>query len=99
MRLVHSLPLAAAIALAACGGDADTVADGNLTAEEIAAASEGMIQPFPGQYQASLELLDFEAPELPAGDMEQMQQMFDSGLGEGNSFFITEEDTVQKGAE
>lgn len=52
MRLVHTLPLAAAIALAACGGDADTDADGNVSAEEIAAASEGMIQPLPGQYRA-----------------------------------------------
>lgn len=99
MRLVHMLPLAAAIALAACGGDADTDADGNVSAEEIAAASEGMVQPRPGQYRASLELLEFDAPGLPEGAKEQMQQVFASGLAEGNSFCMTEEDVAQNGAE
>ncbi len=99
MRLVHTLPLAAAIALAACGGDADTDADGNVSAEEIAAASEGMIQPLPGQYRASLELLEFDAPGLPEGAKGQMQQAFASGLAEGNSFCMTEEDVAQNGAE
>ena len=99
MRLVYSLPLAAAIALAACGGDADTDADGKVSAEEIAAASEGMVQPRPGQYRASLELLEFEAPGLPEGAKEQMQQIFASGLAEGNSFCMTEEDVAKNGAE
>src|SRR5690606_8094261 len=99
MRLVYSLPLAAAIALAACGGDADTDADGKVSAEEIAAASEGMVQPLPGQYRASLELLEFEAPGLPEGAKEQMQQIFASGLAEGNSFCMTEEDVAKDGAE
>ena len=99
MRLVYSLPLAAAIALAACGGNADTDADGKVSAEEIAAASEGMVQPRPGQYRASLELLEFEAPGLPEGAKEQMQQIFASGLAEGNSFCMTEEDVAKDGAE
>lgn len=99
MRLVHTLPLAGAILLAACGGDADTDADGKVSAEEIAAASEGMVQPLPGQYRASLELLEFEAPGLPEGAKEQMQQIFASGLAEGNSFCMTEEDAAKNGAE
>jgi len=99
MRLVHTLPLAAAILLAACGGDADTDADGNVSGEELAAAADGMVQPRPGQYRASLELLEFDVPGLSGSEKEQMQQIFASGLSQGNSFCMTEEDAAQNGAE
>src|SRR5690606_31189676 len=99
MRLVHTLPLAGAILRAACGGDAEPDADGKVSAAEHAAAPEGMVQPLPGQYRASLELLEFEAPGLPEGAKEQMQQIFASGLAEGNSFCMTEEDAAKNGAE
>ena len=53
MRITHSLPLAAAILLAACGGDADTDGSGDVSADEVAAEASGMVQPRPGQYRAS----------------------------------------------
>ena len=99
MRIVHTLPLAAAILLAGCGGDADTDADGAVSGEEVAAEASGMIQPRPGQYSTSLELLEFDAPGMPDGAKEQMQQIFASGLAEGNTFCMTEEDAARNGPE
>ena len=98
--LVHTLPLAAAILLAACsGGDADTDGDGEVSGAELAEEAEGMIQPLPGQYRAALELLEFEAPGVPDSARQQMQQIFASSMAEGNTFCMTEEDVARNGAE
>jgi hypothetical protein len=99
MRTIHTLPFAAAILLAACGGETDADGDGNLSDEEVAAEAAGIVQPQPGQYRASIELLEFEAPGMPPDAKEQMQQIFASGLTEGNSFCMTEEDVAEGGPE
>ena len=100
MRSIHMLPLTAAILLAACGGGAaDADGDGKLSADEVAAEAGSLVQPRPGQYRTSLELLEFEAPGLPAGAKEQMQQIFASGLSEGNTFCMTPEDASKNGPE
>ena len=99
MRLVHTAPLAAAILLAACGGDADTNEDGAVSGEEVAAETAGMVQPQPGQYRVSLELLDFQAPGVPEAGKQQMRDLFASGLAEGNTFCMTPEDAKANGAE
>ena len=102
MRTIHTLPHAAAILRAACGGaetDADGDGDGAISGEEVAAEASGLVQPRPGQYRASLELLEFDAPGMPPEAKQQMQQIFASGLSEGNSFCMTEEDVAQGGPE
>ena len=100
MRSIHMLPLAAAVLLAACGsGDADADGDGKVSADEVAAESASLAQPRPGQYRTSLELLEFDAPGLPAGAKERMQQIFASGLAEGNTFCMTPEDAAENGPE
>jgi hypothetical protein len=99
MRSIHLLPLAAAILLAACGGDADADGDGKLSAAEVADEADDLIQPKPGQYRSTLELLEFDAPGMPAGAKEQMQRIFESGLAEGNTFCMTAADAEKNGAE
>jgi len=99
MRPVHTLPLAAAILLAACGGETDADGDGDISANEVAAEASGMVKPLPGQYRASLELLEFDAPNMPPEAKQQMQQIFSSGLAEGNSFCMTEADVADGGPE
>ena len=99
MRTIHTLPLVAAILLAACGGDADADGDGSLSDDEVAAEAAGMVQPEPGQYRASLELLEFDAPNMPPEAKAQMEQIFASGLAEGNSFCMTEADVAEGGPE
>ena len=99
MRPIHALPLAAAILLAACGGDADSDGDGNVSAEEAAAEAEGMVQPLPGQYRSSIELLEFDVPGMPESVKQQMQQIAVGGLAEGNTFCMTKEQAAENGAE
>jgi hypothetical protein len=100
MRTIHTLPLAAAMLLAACGGnDADADNDGAVSGAEASAEAAGLIQPRPGQYRASLELLEFEAPGMPAEAKDQMKQIFSSGLAEGNTFCMTEQDAADNGPE
>lgn len=97
MRLIHTAPLAAAILLAACGGDAD--GSGNISDEELAAEASGMVQPQPGQYRVALELLEFDVPGMPESAKQEMQQLFSSGLAEGNTVCMTEADVAENGAE
>lgn len=100
MRTIHTLPLAAAILLAACGsGDADADGDGALSEQELAAEAGELVKPEPGQYRTSLELLEFDAPGMPPQAREQMQQIFASGLAEGNTFCMTEADAAEGGPE
>jgi hypothetical protein len=99
MRLIRTAPLAAAILLAACGGDADTDGDGEVNAGEVAAEASGMVQPRPGQYRVALELMEFDIPGMSESDKQQMQQIFGSGLAEGNTFCMTEADVAENGAE
>jgi hypothetical protein len=73
MRLIHTAPLAAAILLAACGGDADTNDDGAVSGEEVAAEAAGAIKPQPGQYRTSYEMLEFNMPGAPDAVKQQMQ--------------------------
>lgn len=71
--------LAATLALAACGSpDPDTDGDGKISMEEAQASLEasGAVKPQPGQYRASVELLDFQAPGAPPNATEMMQGMF-----------------------
>lgn len=100
MRAIKAMPLVAALLLAACGGGGEEAADGEaLTAEQVAAEAAGLVQPRPGQYRTSLELLEFSAPGLPDSAKEQMQQVFASGLAEGNTFCMTDEDAAANGPE
>lgn len=96
MRIAYSLPLAAAIVLAGCGGGDDS---GGVPADDVAAEAANLIQPRPGQYRSSIELLEFEVPGMAEGAKQQMQQIFASGLAEGNTFCMTEEDAARNGAE
>ena len=65
MRAIHTLPLVAAMLLAACGGNSDADGDGKISSDEAAAAAQGMVQPRPGQYRTTAELLDFDMPAWP----------------------------------
>lgn len=99
MRSIHSLPLVAAVLLAACGGGAEEATEGEaLTGDELAAEAEDMVQLRPGQYRASLELLEFEAPGMPEGAIEQAQQIYSSGLTD-HTFCMTEADVARNGPE
>ncbi|HYD23325.1 MAG TPA: DUF3617 domain-containing protein [Croceibacterium sp.] len=98
MRVIHTLPLVAAFLLVACGGETDADGDGELSADEVAAEAEGMVQPRPGQYRTTAELVEFDVPGMPDSAKEQMRTMMAGGLAEGNTTCLTEEDAAKNGA-
>jgi hypothetical protein len=77
MRLIHTAPLAAAILLAACGGDADTNDDGAVSGAEVAAEAANAIKPQPGQYRTTTELLEFNLP----GASDEVKQRIQAQMG------------------
>jgi hypothetical protein len=101
MRLIHSAPLAAAILLAACGGDADTDGDGAISSDEVAAEAAGAIQPQPGLYRTSFELLELDIPGMPEEMQQQMQAQMGTVAGGagGLTYCLTPEDAAANGAE
>ena len=96
MRAIYTLPLVAAMMLAACGGNEATDEEG-LSADEVAAEAQEAAKPLPGQYTTALELLEFDAPGVDDAAKAQMREMFASGLAEGNTFCLTEEDAAKNG--
>jgi len=93
MRSMLILPLAAAFALSACGGGADSNGDGKITNEEAAdeVADAGFTGPRPGQYRVKTEILEMKVPGMPAGM--SVQQMNKMAGGADVTFCVTEQDS------
>ena len=101
MRLIHSTPLAAAVLLAACGGDADTNNDGALSSEEVVAEAAGAIKPQPGLYRTSYEVLEFDVPGMPDSVKQQMKAQMDttSDMSGTTTACLTQAQADENGAE
>jgi hypothetical protein len=100
MHAIHTAPLAAAILLAACGGDADTDGDGAVSSEEVVAEAAGAIRPQPGQYSASYEVLEMNVPGMPDAMKQQMQgQMGGGANGKPITYCLTPEQAAANGPE
>lgn len=101
MRTINLLPLGAAILLAACGSSGDEAAGGGdeaVSAESVAAKVEGLVQPRPGQYQTSLELIELDVPGMNEQAKTQMRAMMGGELSQGNDFCLTPEEAENNGA-
>jgi hypothetical protein len=101
MRLIHTAPLAALALLAACGGDADTNADGALSGEEVAAEAAGAIKPQPGQYRATYEMLEFNMPGASAEVKQRIQASMGGAaeVAKPITYCLTPEAAAANGAE
>ena len=101
MRAIHTLPLAAAILLAACGGNAETDADGDgkISGDELAAATEDMVQPRPGQYRTTAEIVEFDVPGMADEQKEMMRSMMAQGAAQSATTCLTPEDAEKNGAQ
>ncbi len=91
MRYIKAFPIAAAMALAACGSSNDAAADGEVTSDEVAAAASEMVKPQPGQYSLKVELTEFDVPNMPEQMKGQMRTAMESGFAQTNSYCMTAE--------
>jgi len=101
MRLIDTAPLAAALLLAACGGDADTDNDGAVSSEEVVAEAAGSIRLQPGQYRTSFETLEFNVPGMPEEVKRQVQAQM-GGAADARrttTYCLTPEQAEANGAE
>jgi len=102
MRAIHTLPLAVAILLAGCGGsDADTDNDGAISTDEVVAEAQGAIKPQPGQYRTTIEMLEFNVPNMPDSVKEQMQRQMggQSEVTRPYTYCLTPEQAAANGPE
>jgi hypothetical protein len=97
MRSYHTLPLVAAVVLAACGSSADQDGDGAISNQEAAAAMESAIQPKPGQYRTSVEVVEFEIPGVAPEMRDQMRAMMTGQGQQTNTFCLTPEEAAKNG--
>lgn len=90
MRSIHTLPVAAAIALAACGGG-DTVEDPANNPDAVARAMADLPNPEPGEYRTTGELVKLEVPGLSEQEMQMMQGMMGAVFAEPQTQCLTPE--------
>lgn len=89
---------ACSIALASCGSsDADADGDGKISMEEAAAKSEDLVKPEPGQYRATVEMVDLQMPDAPKEVQDAMKAAMNQGP-QTNEYCLTKEE-ADKGFE
>ena len=100
MRATHTLPLAAAILLAACNGNGETDADGDgkISADELAAETADLVQPRPGQYRTTAEIVEFDVPGMADEQKQMMRTMMAQGAAQASLSCLTPEDAEKNGA-
>lgn len=93
MRYSIILPLAAALALTACGDSAEESGEGASPADVADEMADGP-QPLPGQYTTSTEILEFNVPGMTEDMRAMMQSAMAEGASEGASYCLTAEDAA-----
>ncbi|QPC98007.1 DUF3617 domain-containing protein [Qipengyuania soli] len=90
------LLLAAATALvAACGSpEADADGDGKITMKEAAEKSKDLVKPEPGQYRATVEMVNVEVPGAPKEIQEMMKKMISVGP-QTHEYCLTKEEAAK----
>lgn len=82
------LATTALIALAGCG-DAKKE---QVTADEVLAEAGELEKPRPGQYQTTVELVDFSVPGMPAAQAEQMKSMMGNVSANASGYCLTDQE-------
>lgn len=90
MRFILALPLAAGLALAACG-DSGTVEDPANNPDDVAEAMAGLPKPEAGEYQITGELVEFSVPGMSQEETDMARSFMSAMFAEPQSQCITEE--------
>ncbi len=95
IRFRLALPLLAALALSACGNDADEAqTDAALAEGDVAAVIEDNgVMPQAGEYSTQVELISFDAPGLDESVLARARSEFAAGAAEPNLYCIGEQAT------
>lgn len=94
MRLIHSLPLLAGLALAACNNDADEdLTDEALSMDEVMAMEDNGVMPRPGLYDTRVELVSFDIPGVPESniDMDMLLREMEEGARSQSTYCVTQD--------
>lgn len=105
MRTSRLAPLAAALLLAACGGSTEEQTSaaggadeaGGVSNEAVASRAESMVQPRPGEYRTTVELLEFYMPGMSDAVQQQMRSAMGASLTQSRDFCLTPEEAEANG--
>ena len=90
IRTAHlALPIVVALSLAACNRD-EPAAEGALTGEEVAGIADNGTALQPGEYSASQELIEIDAPGASEQMLADMRAAFAEGADEPQLLCVTE---------
>ncbi|WP_338243709.1 DUF3617 domain-containing protein [Aurantiacibacter hainanensis] len=90
MRLIHTAPLIAGLALVACG-DSGTVEDPSDPAQ-IEAATRDLPKPQAGEYRTSGELVEFQMPGASEEEMQMLRGFMETSATQERTFCMTQEE-------
>jgi len=91
MRLIHALPVLAALALAACDNTDEDLSGEALSMDEVMAEiQDNGMMPQPGEYATTYELISVDVPGASSVDMNALQAAFAEGAEEQPSFCVTD---------
>lgn len=84
----------ALLAISACSSEPEQP----RSADEVIAEAGKLDAPRPGQYETSVEMIDFSIPGLPAQQAKQMKSMM-GGMGDQTSAYCLTSEEAEKGFE
>lgn len=90
MRLIHTLPLIAGLALAACG-DSGAVDDPS-DPSQIADATADLPKPQAGEYRMTGELVSLEIPGASDSEVAMLRGIMEAGATQESTFCMTQEE-------
>src|SRR5690606_11987667 len=110
MRVRGLVPLAA-ILLAACGGgdeagggeaQQEAAAGGGdeaagMSSAAVASQAERLVQPRPGEYRTTVELIDFDMPGMPEALKQQVRSTMGASMSQSRDFCLTPEEAASNG--
>ncbi|WAT17787.1 DUF3617 domain-containing protein [Aurantiacibacter sp. MUD11] len=90
MRLIHTLPLVAGLALVACG-DSGAVEDPS-DPEQIAAATADLPKPLAGEYRMTGELVELAVPGASDEEIQMIRGIMEMAATQERTFCMTQEE-------
>jgi hypothetical protein len=92
MRMIKTLPLLAAMSLAACGGGEEAASQADGMSADAVAEQAASVALEPGQYTANVQISAFSVGGATPDEVNQMRGNLEAGMASGVSYCVSEED-------